>query len=319
MFLIIVRHMPNDVFSISDDGSLLYKQTIATFTSALAPGTYTNRYRQAATYLRFSLQYGCDYMNPSMINLCMFAQYLANNHDSPTSVKNYVAGAKTWVYEHGGNISAFMTPEISNMYKSIAKHSEHVIKRANPLSWSDIQQICMFLDSAHNSPLAVKCCILIGYSCLLRASNLLAPNADTWAGPHTLLGREILETSKGLIVVINTSKSTALPYSVVIPRLADQNFCPVVAWNRYKAALDPPGSGPAFLLSDRSPLTPKVVVALMRAALASDPKRDVKSITMHSLRRGAAQDADNAGIPIKSIMKRGAWRSRSGFKPYLMK
>lgn len=163
----------------------------------------------------------------------MFAQFLKNNHDSTSSVKNYVAGAKTWVYEHGGNITAFLAPEMSNMSKSFAKHSTHVTKRATPLSWSDIQQICIFLDSANNAPLAVKPCILIGYSCLLRSSNLLSPSACSWGGPHTLITRQIFELPSSLIVVIKSSKSTALPYSVTISRLSDERFCPVAAWNRY--------------------------------------------------------------------------------------
>lgn len=303
---------------IVGDGSLLYKQTIATFTSALAPGTYANKYRQAASYLRFALSYNVDYLNPTVINICMFSQLLANNHDSPTSVKNYLAGAKSWVYEHGGNISAFLTSELSTMSKSIAKHSDHVTHRATPLKWYEIEQICMFLDSASNCPLAVKPCILIGYSCMLRASNLLS-NPGSVVGPHTLLARNIFEIRKGLIVVINTSKSTFTPYSVTIHRLSDHKFCPVVAWNNYKSIVSPPSTGPAFLMPDRSPLNSKTVVALMKAALANSPSRDVNLITMHSLRRGAAQDAEASGIPLKTIMKRGAWRSKSGIKPYLSK
>lgn len=303
---------------LTDDGSLLYSQTIATYTSALAPGTYANKYRQAAAYIRFALQYNVHYLNPTVINICMYAQSLANEHVAPTSVKNYLAGAKSWVYEHGGNIAAFIAPELSNMSKSIVKHSDHVTKRASPLTWSEIQQICLFLDSASNAPLAVKACILIGFSCMLRSSNLLS-NPGSLSGPHTLLARNILEINKGLIVVVNTSKSTFTPYSVTIHRLSEQQFCPVVAWNRYKQSVSPPSSGPAFVLPDRSPLASKTVVALMKAALSNSPSRDIDLITMHSLRRGAAQDAQSSGIPIKAIMKRGAWRSRSGVKPYLSK
>lgn len=247
----------------------------------------------------------------------MYAQHLANSHSSVSSVKNYVAGAKTWVYEHGGNVLPFMSSELSNMFKSIAKFSQHIVKRAAPLMWSEIEQICIFLDSANNSPLSVKPCILIGFSCMLRNSNLLSPDPSNWAGPHTLLARNILVTQKGLIVVIFSSKSTSMPYSVTIPRLSNQRFCPTVAWSTYVSAVRPPSTGPAFIMPNGSPLPSRLVVELMRAALAHSNSRDLSSITMHSLRRGGAQDAEAAGVPIKAIMKRGAWKSKSGIKPYL--
>lgn len=291
---------------------------MTSFHTALAPGTYMNRHRQASAYIKFALLYNVNFLNPSVINVCMYSQYLANNHHSVSSVKNYVAGAKTWVYEHGGVIYSFMSSELSNMYKSFTKHSPHIIKRAAPLLWSEIQQICSFLDTYQSAPLSVKPCILVGYSCLLRASNLVAPTHADW-GPHTLIARNILEITMGLIVVINSTKSSCKPYAVKIPRLPNIECCPVAAWSRYKRFMAPPSDGPAFILADGSPLTPNTVVHFMRTALAQNTSRDVQTITMHSLRRGAAQSAEAAGCPLKSIMKRGAWKSRSGIKPYLSK
>lgn len=54
-------------------------------------------------------------------------------------------------------------------------------------------------------------------------------------------------------------------------------------------------------------------------ALSTYPGVKVSLITMHSLRRGAAQAAEEAGSSIDHIMKRGAWASKSGLKPYLLK
>lgn len=249
----------------------------------------------------------------------MYAQFLANQHTAINSIKNYVAGAKSWVLNHQGDISSFMSNQLAVMYKSIAKHSSHSTKRASPLSWEDIECICLFLDSCSLVPLAVKPCILIGYSAFLRSSNLLSVSNVPWGGPHTLLTRNVLETDKGLVIVICSTKSKTKPYTVNIPRLANQELCPTVAWNRYVRAISPPSTGPAFVLANKMPLAPKTVVAFMQAALARDPSRDVSYITMHSLRRGAVQDADRAGISHKVIMSRGGWSSTSGFKPYLSK
>lgn len=302
---------------LTGDGSLLYRQTLDTFNSALAQGTYANRMTQAAAYIKFALTYNVDYLNPSVLNVCMYCQHLANIHPATSSLKNYLAGAKTWVLEHMGNISSFLSVEVSLTIKSILKKSSNVTKRAAPLSLNDITQICMYLDSAKNTPPAIKPCVLIGFACFLRASNLVSTTNAGWAGPHTLLVRNLFVAPKGLIVVIPTTKTRTKPYAIKIPYDINHHLCPVRAWVRYKSIIAPAVGGPAFVLEDRSPVTSKLVLAFIKAALATDPARDVSRITMHSLRRGAVQNAQDQGLTHKEIMDLGAWSSTSGLKPYL--
>lgn len=55
----------------------------------------------------------------------------------------------------------------------------------------------------------------------------------------------------------------------------------------------------------------------MRQALMYDSSIDACKVSMHSLRRGAAQAAVSAGVPIDQIMSQGCWASESELKPYL--
>lgn len=247
----------------------------------------------------------------------MYSQYLANTHTAISAVKNYLAGAKSWVLEHMGDISSFMSNEVALMIKSINKKSVNITRRADPLSKQDINLICMFLDSARNAPLAIKPCILIGFACFLRGSNLVSPNQSVWAGPHTLLSRHIFLAPKGLIVVIPSTKTRVKPYAIKLPYESSQLSCPVRAWTRYTSSVSPPVGGPAFVLSDRTPVNAKLVLSFIKAALSVDPTRDLSLITMHSLRRGAVQNAQKEGLSKDEIMSLGAWSSTSGLKPYL--
>lgn len=299
------------------DESILYHQTIDTFNSALAPGTYANRMTQAASYIRFALLYRIDYLQPSILDVCMYSQYLANNHASISAIKNYVAGAKTWVTEHMGNISSFLSTEVALMIKSFGKKSANVTKRAAPLSQQDIIQVCRFLDVARSSPPAIKACVLIGFACFLRASNLVSPNQGIWGGAHTLLTKDIFLAPNGLIVVIASTKTRNKPYAIKIPYHDSEVICPVRSWIRYKSLVNPPLGGPAFVLSNRTAVTSKLVLSFIKQALSVDPMRDLSLITMHSLRRGAVQNAEQEGLSHKQIMSLGAWSSRSGLKPYL--
>lgn len=302
---------------LTGDDSLLYRQTIDTFSSSLAPGTYANRSTQAASYIRFALLYNINYLQPSILDVCMYCQYLANNHSSISAVKNYLAGAKTWVSEHMGNPVKFFSPEVSLMMKSIAKKSVSVTKRATPLSKQDITQICTFLDAATNAPPAIKPCVLIGYACFLRGSNLVSPGQGIWGGSHTLLTKDVLLTSNGLIVVISSTKTRVKPYAVKIPYEVTEITCPVRAWVRYKSLVMPPLGGPAFVLSNRTAVNSNLVLSFMKAALSVDPTRDLSKITMHSLRRGAVQNAESEGLSHEQIMDIGGWSSKAGLRPYL--
>lgn len=290
---------------------------ILTYSRALTPGTYLNRQKQAHCFITFTVLYNVPYLNPSPIDVCMYSQFLANKFDSIASVKNYMSGARTWVLEHGGNVSAFGGYEHSMMIKAISKDSDHVVKRAFPLLADHIFKIVCYLDCARNVPLCIKPCILIGFSCYLRSSNLVAPCLSVLGGPHTLFTKNIVDCGSNLKILIMSTKTKRVPYSVSIPMGEIPQICPVRAWRSYRNAVNPPQNGPAFVLNKVTPLNAPLVVNFMRDALRDNSDLDVQSISMHSLRRGAVQQAAKVGSPIPDIMSRGGWASRSGIRPYL--
>lgn len=292
---------------------------LQTYSSALAPGTYQNRLKQARCYLTFSVLYNVPYLFPSPVHICMFYQYLANRLNSVSSLKNYISGARAWVVEHGGNPLAFSGYEHSNMLKALTKDSTHVVKRAFPLTVDHMSVIVSYLNSARNVPPCIKPCILIGYSCYLRSSNLVSPNFVIFRGQHSLLAKHIIDRGDSLQVWIMSTKTRAVPYSLTIPSINNSRLCPLSAWREYVARVHPSPSAPAFLLDHVTPLTSALVVRLMRDALKDCEDVELSAVTMHSLRRGAAQQASNNGSPIDSIMDRGGWASKSGLKPYLAK
>lgn len=290
---------------------------VDTYSQALAPGTYQNRFKQAKYYVTFCVLYNVNVLFPSMVQACMYAQYLANAFKAVSSVKNYLSGARSYIVEHGGNAQPFATIQVDHMIKSITKRSTHVVRRAFPLKPQHLMAISNYLDVSPLTPRSIKAAILIGFSCYLRSSNLLAPSFSILEGSHTLLAKNIVVVGNDLKVKVCTTKSTNNSYVLVIPSNTNLLLCPVTAWITYvrSTSLDP--NGPAFMLDRVSPLTSGVVVKIMRDALSRFPDVPVQDITMHSLRRGAAQSAQDAGAPISDIMRRGAWKSKSGLKPYL--
>lgn len=292
----------------------------ASYASALAPGTQANKKKQAEEYLQFSLLYKVPYLSPTVTHACMFAQHLANKHASPASIKNYISGAKSWVLEHGGCWQAFASHQLGLQVKSFVKKSTHVPSRAAPLGPHHMIIICDFLDGSPSAPLAAKPALLIGFSCFLRASNLVSPSMLEWGGPHTLVAMDVSASPSGATIFIRSTKTRSDPRgcSFFIPSGQQTKYCPVAAWQRYKTLMNPWPLGPAFVTNDRRPVTARHLVGLMRIALKDCTDIDISKISMHSLRRGATHTAIDQGFPLETIQQRGTWKSPAGMKPYLL-
>lgn len=237
----------------------------------------------------------------------------------PSTIKNYLSGAETWVEHHLGDAKAFSAAPPSDVLKRVTASLNHVTSRAYPLSPQDIQVICRFLDSRPSVPLAIKSCILLAYSSFLRASNLTSPTMSVWGGPHTLKASDIIQASDGLYIMVRSTKtlSGAKPTCIYISPVSDPAVCPVLAWKRYKAVTQSWPHGPAFLDRDSLLLTPRPIVALMRLALGTVGNLNANQVSMHYLRRGGVQCAANHGATREQLMTHGTWKSASGLQPYI--
>lgn len=178
-----------------------------TFRQALASGTIKNRKNQAAIYIKFMLIYGLDFLNPSITDVAMNSQFLANSYISPASTKNHLSGIKAWLNLHGGDSQAFILQELCLMCKAISEKSQHVPSLVAPLSPSDILKICTFSNNNHPISPAIKAAILLAYATLLRVSNVLSPSKQEFGGPHTLRAQDICITASGLKVIIHSTKT----------------------------------------------------------------------------------------------------------------
>lgn len=292
---------------------------LSSYADSVAPGTAANRARQAKSYVKFNVLYNFNSFAPTISQLCMYAQYLFNTHASPQTVKNYMSGAKTWVLEHTGDVFNFDSHDVQQLVKGFVKKSTHIPSRAYPLSVSNVLTIAHFVNCNPTVPKSVLPCIVIGFKCLLRSSNLLSPTMDTWGGPHTLLARNIKICEQGLVVSILSTKTKwdSSATDILLPSDPGSPLCPVRLWSDYYDAIKPWYLGPAFLTDSYLPLTARHVVGVMRAALANEKELDAGRVSMHSLRRGAAQEAAANDIPLQQIMTAGMWGSTSGVKPYL--
>lgn len=305
---------------LSGDNSPLYNQTLQTYCNSAAPGTLANRARQAKIFVTFALCYSVNYLFPSPLEAAMYVQFLANSHTSPSSLKNYVSGARHWILHHCGDPSSFSSPPVADVLKRLCSISSHIPAQAAPLSPRELRIICNYIDVNPSVPLSVKPCILISYACMLRASNVVSPSHTLWGGPHTIKAHDICFVPPGtLLVTIRSTKTTnrSKPFTLPIQAVSDISICPVRAWVSYVARTRLPPGGPAFLVEAKAPLTSSPVVCAIRTALGQAGYQDVMNYSLHSIRRGSAQLAAAMGASRTDIMKHGNWRSQQGIGYYI--
>lgn len=249
----------------------------------------------------------------------MFVQFLANTHKAPTTVKNYISGARHWIRHHNGSDAAFSASDTIDVLKSVISKSNHVPNQAPPLTPSHVREVCKFFDNSPYVPLVFKPALLIAYACFLRSSNLLSPTTTAWGGPHTLLVSDIMSHPLGLQVLIRSTKTikSGHPVMLLVAAGLEPSICPVIAWYTYLNYVNPYPRGPAFVISHSTPLTPKVFVSVLRLALKASKVHDSDLYSIHSIRRGAAQAADRAGAPKQDIKTQGTWSSDAGLHSYV--
>ena len=146
----------------------------------------------------------------------------------------------------------------------------------------------------------------------MRQSNRLAPGLAHWDGPHTIQHRDIIVKPAGLHVIIRSSKtirSLKGAVKILVPALNDPRYCPVRAWCRYKADVKPAPTDPAFIRKDGSALTPAAMTRLLRNTLKLAGHHSWHSLTLHGMRRRAAQACIRQGASIQAVKDLGTWLS----------
>ena len=305
-------HCPNPCYIVPDDAPpppQLLAQMEASYTAAFAPGTHQNRTRQTRAYFTYMTAYTRPVLTPTVLDILLYTQFLANSLKSPASVKNYISGVKTFLQSRGASVAPFSSPLLMNLFKGITKLSGHTPLPAPAIDLSRFKCMCDILAAMDSEASTARAAILMGFTTLLRQSNLLP--ATIMGQTHCIRRRDCLVEHDTLWVTINSSKTICDPSKrVMIPVTASTSkYCPVMAWQDYvnRVPLDP--DSPAFMFSSTAPITSQKLNAYMRPILAALSLPDADKVTVHSLRRSGAQAAAAYGATREQLMIHGTWAS----------
>ena len=155
------------------------------------------------SYLRFTVKYKIKEWPVSEHTICLYAQFLAYTFHSSRSVRNYMYGICTLHV-----LVCVMPPdlkdiEVSLTLRGLDKKMKNTVKRAQPLTPDILLDILAFLNLNRFADLVFWGILIVGFFGMLRKSNLIPDNVDSYDHVKQLSRGHI--TFQGDLVVIKVT------------------------------------------------------------------------------------------------------------------
>ena len=267
-------------------------------------------------YKKFVKEYKLSILKPTNFQVMAYAAFLYNKYHVPGTVFNYISGAKSWVKLKGGNTQVFDDYYMSLVKKGVKRVACHKTRQAAPLTIRQIKLIINVFKSLGKNACVFTAVTLISYLSLLRQSNLVISGLEGSLS-HVLKQKDIKVVHHNLHITVRSTKTSWQPcdqYVVIIPSNPRSRYCPVKAWAKYYEMAPKDPHLPAFWVKGGRPLTSKLWLGAVRLALKYVGVPSPTSYTLHSIRRGAAQECMSKGLDEKLIREAGRWKSEALYR-----
>ena len=165
------------------------------------------------------------------------------------------------------------------------------------------------------TPLRVA--VTFGFFAFLRISNLAPPTLHTFDHTRHTTFADVVQQGDALVVKLKwtkTRKRSQNAVAIPLPALGNTALCPVRAWNLYTGKFrefQPRPDTPLLVSTEKPQGQPLTIPALRKLfhRACTDANLQDAGYTPHSLRRGGATTAYEAGVTINEIKRHGTWRS----------
>jgi site-specific recombinase XerD len=236
---------------------------------------------------------------------------LADSGYKPSTIRRRMAAVSV-AHQLARHLNPVSSPEVEAVWDGIRRIHGTAPNRKNALETTLLTQVLAELDDSRLADIRDRALLLVGFAGCLRRSELVALDVA-----------DIAETADGLVLTIRRSKTDQEQAGAMVG-LAYGSYrptCPVRSWAAWQeaAALT---DGPAFRGVDRHGRlgtgrldAGSVARIVQRRVGAAGLTAD--DFAGHSLRSGFATAAARSGVPDRSIMRQGRWRSSSSLDSYI--
>ncbi len=247
-------------------------------------------------------------------NAATVAGYLTALADAgykPTTIRRRLAAISV-AHQLAGHPNPATAPEVAAVWSGVRRTHSAPPRRKAALDTALLARVVAPLRDDAGADLRDRALLLLGFAGCLRRGELVGLDVP-----------DIETTPDGLILTIRRSKTDQDGAGALVGLTygAHRATCPVRAWAAWSAhgALT---DGPAFRGITRHghlgttrlhPASVARIVQRRAAAAGLDPT----DFAGHSLRSGFATAAARAGVPDRSIMRQGRWRSPASLDGYI--
>lgn len=312
----LTRFNPTQLSQLDEEKLLLRQQEF------LAAATAENTRRSYRTAIRHFLSWGgylpCD--------SAMILRYVLSQADlcNPRTMAVRLTALGQW-HSYQGFADPTQHGDVRLSLRGIQRSLGRPAKQAKALRLQDLQSILLNLGQSPSLQSRRDAALLsLGFYGGFRRSELVAINCE-----------DLTFTSEGLLVLMRKSKTDqyhkgqvkaipGLPESVrrSVSEVEFEHLCPVVAiesWLKHAGLT----CGPVFRQVTRwQQVTDKALYAgtvsqILRRCAAAANLKGIDSYSAHSLRRGMATSAHQAGASMQEIKRQGAWRHDATVQVYI--
>ncbi len=279
--------------------------------AACSEATWYNKDKQFRLYYDYMLAHKASPYNPDAYDIASYISFLQTRFTAPATIANYLCGAKTMLVTLCLNVVVFAAPLVLLVKRGLSRFSTHTSHRAISLTVHNLRTCITYFNCGGRDGLVLSAALLCAFFSLLRQSNLFTTSHGS---KHLLRASDVTVSETSLILQINSTKTLQKvgdAFLINLPALPDKLVCPVTAWVAYTNAFTLLPLGPAFVTPTGQALAADTLIKAIRQALAMDGYVGSQLVTLHSIRRGAAQAAALAGSPLADIMTAETWKSAS--------
>ena len=276
--------------------------------TAYAASTRNNFATQSKAFWLFCLYFGRQPVPVAEDTLCLYAQFLARSFKTVNSIKSYLNVIKIIHNTIGESVTGFGGCQLKLTLKGIARTLNTPPNQAQPLTAEILLAIKKKLNLRRSEDLVFWAALLIGFFSLARISNLVATYSNAF---QVLRGQIKIAGSVMLLVFTKTKTIQFGERALKVPLVAipGSPLCPVSAYQQMVSTIPAPDTAAAFshvVAGELKPYTYSKFQKKLKSAITAIGK-DPRLYSSHSMRRGGATSAFEAGVQTSVIQTQGDW------------
>lgn len=262
-------------------------------------------------FVTFCESYGYIPVPVSSLTLCRYAAFLAQSLGY-SSIVQYFNVIRIMHQEVGLPNPLMGDFRLTCVLRGIRREKGDSKQMKAPLTPLLLQLILSRLDPGRADHSNVWAAILVSFYGMLRKSNVVPSSQSAFNPKLHLRRRDVSLHSDHVQIRVRWSKTIQFRQRELLlplPRIVGSPICPVQAvYHAFSLTPQANPDGPAFVTHQLIPICGPTLVATIKTSLQYYGY-DSRDYAGHSLRRGGASCAFNAGISVDIIRQIGDWQS----------